>query len=213
MKGLAIARTSFLSYQWQHITPLPYLHRRLNHTRIRHRICFRTCTRTTIYLLRLRCLGPPQFSTQTAHYTLPTYIPPRLLQSPYYPNPFLPLYKHSLLFRPIEPMMDSSGSRRPLQHMSPVHTRINLRHCGLRVRMLVPHRHRSCQLVCLFQVHPTTSTNIFHTSSSSTIPHNLKRQRAMARGRRGYRTTYVLPHVRGRLLRGKFSHRHRLLWT
>ncbi|KAI0280715.1 hypothetical protein BGY98DRAFT_304537 [Russula aff. rugulosa BPL654] len=75
MKGLAIARTSCSSCQWQYITRSLYLHPRLNHIRIQHRIYFRTRTRTIIHPLRL---APPRFTTQTAHYPPPTRIIPRL---------------------------------------------------------------------------------------------------------------------------------------
>lgn len=68
-----------MNYQWQYITPRPYLHRRLNHTRIQLRIYSRI-------RIRLRRLAPPQFSTQTARYLLPTHILLRLLQFPYFPT-------------------------------------------------------------------------------------------------------------------------------
>lgn len=196
MKGLAIARTSCSSCQWQYTTRSLYLHPRLNHIRIQHRIYFRTRTRTIIHPLRL---APPRFTTQTAHYPPLTRIIPRLLQSPYYPNQFRLLYIHSLLFRLIEPTTGSSGSRRPL-HMSVVHTKINPCHRGQRVPMLALHSHRSCQLVCLFRAHPITFTSITHTSSLSIILHNLKRQRDMVHAPREYHIICVLPLARGQLL-------------
>lgn len=198
MKRLAIARTSCSSYQWQYITRPLYLHRLLNHIRTQHRIYFRTRTRTIIHPLRLRRLAP-RFSTQTAHCPPPTRILPRLLQSPYYPNQFRLLYIHNLLFRPIEPTMGSSGSRLPL-HMSAVHTRIKPRHRGQPVPMLVLHRNRSCQLVCLFRAHPNISTSLSHTSNISTILHNLKRQWVTVHARREYHIIFVLPRARGQLL-------------
>ena len=199
MIGLAIARTSCSSYQWQYITRSLYLHRRLNHIRIQHRIYFRTRTRTIIHPLRPRRLALPRFSTQIVHYPPPTRILPRLLQYPYYPNQFRLLYIRNLLFRPIEPTTGSSGSRRPL-HMSVAHTRINPRHCGQRVPMLALHRNRSCQLVCLFRAHPNTSTSLSHISNISTILHNLKRQWVTVHTRREYHIIFVLPRVHGQHL-------------
>lgn len=195
INGLAIARTSCSSYQWQYITRLPYPHRRRNHIRIQLRIYFRTHTRTIIHVLRLHRSVPPRFSTETAHYPPPTRVPPRLLQSPYYLNQFRLLYIRSLLFRPIEPTMNSSGSRRPL-HISVVHTRINPRNLGQRVPILALHRHRSCRLVYLFRAHPNISTRISHTSTINTILHHLKRQRVTVHARREYHIIFVLPRAR-----------------
>lgn len=201
MKGLAVARTSCSSYQWQYITRPLFRRPRLYHIRIQHRIYFRTRIRTTIHPLRHLHLPPPRFSTQSPHYRPLTRILLRLLQSPYNPNQFRLLYIHSFLFRHIEPTMGSSISRCP-RHMSAVHTRNNPchRHCGQRVPTLALHRYRSCQLVCLFQAHPNTSTSISHISNLSIILHNLKRQRVTVHSLREYHIIFVLPRARGQLL-------------
>lgn len=200
MKGLAIARTLCSSYQWQFITRPPYLHHRLNHIRIQHRIYFRTRIRTIIHPLRLHRLVPPQLSTQITHCPPPTRTLLRRLHSPCYPNQFQPLYIHSLLFRPIELTMGNFGSRRLLPHTSVTRIRINPHHLDQRVPMLPLRRHRSCQLACLFRAHPSTSTSISHTSSISTAPHNLKRRWVAVHALRGYPITFVQPRARGPLL-------------